>query len=256
VLVGGGKADEEESLFNARQVFPSTYDESQHCIWLHRTTTTIACESVAILQMEGASPMSLSPDDPAKLLHIRKVELAQAGDSDAFTWLFQHHKTSVFRYLFGRIGNDEDAHDLVQQTFISVWQKLPTLRDASRFTPWLYTIARNLAIDAGRRKGRDPQLSLELQEEQHVLVSQPGPEDAVVEAEFVRRALAELPPKYRDCLLLQVEGGLTHAEIAGLLDITPDSAKTYTSNARRQFLKVYHRLEQELSTSVTRRSIL
>lgn len=178
------------------------------------------------------------------------VKLAQAGNGEAFGMLFQQYKMEIFGYLRGRLGNAEEAYDLTQRTFLKAWQKLPQLHDVSKFKPWLYTIARNEANDWWQSKVKTPLESLEQLEEQHVLVSKPGPEDEVAETELVMLALAELSPKYRDCLLLQIEGGLTLSEIAGMLGITQESATTYASNARRQFRQAYRRLKGELNIAI------
>jgi DNA-directed RNA polymerase specialized sigma24 family protein len=76
-------------------------------------------------------------------------------------------------------------------------------------------------------------------------VSEPGLEDQVAQAELVRLALTTLPPKFRDCLLLQVEGKLSRREIAEVTGLGEKSVSVYLSGARKAFLQAYQRLEHE-----------
>ncbi len=98
--------------------------------------------------------MSPTQDDFIDGSNVRTVELAQAGDGEAFTSLVRHFEGGIYGYLAGLVGNDEEAHDLTQDTMLRAWQKLPTLQDVSRFKPWLYSIARNLTYDHLRQRQR------------------------------------------------------------------------------------------------------
>lgn len=201
--------------------------------------------------------MSPSQDDPTPQSDVKMVEMAKAGNGEAFTTLFQEHKSGVYGYLAGLVGNSEDAYDLTQKTFLNVWLKFHTLRDASRFKSWLYIIARNLAYDHRRSVIlRTPSQSWEELEEKHtVTLSRPGPEEQVATAELVQLALAALPTKYRDCLLLQIEGGFSLNDIAEVMDISKESVSTYICNARKQFRQAYNHLEREPEAPGKRRSI-
>lgn len=189
--------------------------------------------------------MLRSEDNSTAMVQARLVELAQARDSAAFTTLYLLHTTGICGYLLGLVGNEEDAHDLAQQAFLQAWQKLSGLHDIALFTPWLYSIARNLAYDHCRRKKGASQSSWEQLEEYQADVSGPGPEDQVAQAELVRLALTTLPPKFRDCLLLQVEGKLSRREIAEVTGLSEKSVSVYLSGARKAFLQAYQRLEHE-----------
>ena len=189
--------------------------------------------------------MLRSEDNSTAMAQARLVELAQARDSAAFTTLYVLHTTGICGYLLGLVGNEEDAHDLAQQAFLQAWQKLSGLHDVARFTPWLYAIARNLAYDHSRQKKGASWSSWEHLEESQADVSEPGPEDQVAQAELVRLALTTLPPKLRDCLLLQVEGKLSRREIAEVTGLGEKSVSVYLSGARKAFLQAYQRLEHE-----------
>ena len=79
------------------------------------------------------------------------VEAARS-DPNAFSELYLHHQAPIFRYLLARAGNEEDALDMMQQTFLQALEHLPEYRDRGLpFSAWLFRIARNAATDLQRR---------------------------------------------------------------------------------------------------------
>jgi len=185
--------------------------------------------------------MSFSHDDISGVLHDSMVELAQMRNAEAFTVLFQYHRPGIYRYVVSFVGKVEDALDLTQSTFLKAWERLPTLRDVSKFKAWLYRIARNLMYDYGRREESISFHSWEGLGEHTIALSKPGPEEAVAQTELVQLALAEVLPHFRECLILQTVG-FSQREIAELVGINEASVRTYVSNARKQLHEAYHQL--------------
>jgi RNA polymerase sigma-70 factor (ECF subfamily) len=187
------------------------------------------------------------PQPPSDASVTAVVVRARAGDQAAFTVLFHQYNAPLCRYLAHLVGNDELARDLAQETFFRAWQSLPTMRDEHRFAPWLYKIATNLARSYQRhaRLVRWLPWAEPVGEQARYVPTQAGPEGQVAEAELVTLALARLTPKYRVCLLLQLEGGLSQREIAQLLHLTEKSVSVYVSRGRQQFLQAYQALEEE-----------
>lgn len=173
------------------------------------------------------------------------VKLAKAGNADAFAILFERYKGPVRGYLAGLVGNSEEGDDLTQRAFVKAWDKLPTLHDETRFKSWIFTIARNLAYDDRRLQAKSPSQSLESLKEWSDAVNGIDLEEETAVKELVKLALAELPPKYRDCLLLLIKGEFSHDEIANLLKISKASLTTYICTARRLFRQAYYRLKNE-----------
>src|SRR2546421_666171 len=91
---------------------------------------------------------------PQKKLNVGLVELARAGDQEAFATLYDDCKFDIYIYLAGLVGT-VDASDLMQDTFIKAYNKLSTLQDLSKFASWLYRIARNCAYDYIRGRHRN-----------------------------------------------------------------------------------------------------
>ncbi len=188
------------------------------------------------------------PPPPDQVALKTLVEQAQAGDRLAFTRLFEQFNASICRYLARLVGNDELGRELAQETFLSVWRGLPGLQEASRFTPWLYRIATNLARSHLRRARLIrwlPWLEHDEGEQQHFYPTLASPEEQVSEAERVALALRQLSPQSRTCLLLQLEGGFSQREIADLLSISEKSVSAYISRGRQHFRQAYLRLVSE-----------
>ncbi len=195
---------------------------------------------------EPCLPIAVSPCAEANdSANTRDATIVHRADQEAFKVLFLRYKDKIFSYQFGMVGDIEDAHDLTQKTLIRAWEKLPTLRDETRFLSWLYTIARNVTYDYWRSKKKILLYSWENLMEQQSVMSIQGPEEVVEMAELIRIALLALTPKYRACLLLHTVYGCSTQEIAKLVGISKKSVATYLCSARSQFRQAYLRLRRE-----------
>jgi RNA polymerase sigma-70 factor (ECF subfamily) len=85
-----------------------------------------------------------------------ELSRARAGDAEAFRVLVERHARGVFRLAFRMLGNEEDAEDVVQETFLKAWSRLHQFEARSAFGPWLRRIAANCAYDTLRRRKRTP----------------------------------------------------------------------------------------------------
>lgn len=174
---------------------------------------------------------------------IDLVKRAQAGDAESFAILFQNHQREICGYLTGLLGNREEAYDFTQQVFFKAWLNIGNLKIASCFSVWLRQIARNLTYDYWRGR-KVLYVSWEHLEENNDVEGTTGPEERIAEAELVKLALAELSPKYRQCLLGAVNG-FSHHEIARRVGICEKSVGTYISSARKELRVIYQRLQHE-----------
>lgn len=182
---------------------------------------------------------------------VEIVELARKGDKSAFDTLYQHFYTPICLYLAHMVGDNEEGHDLAQETFLKVWRSLPAIHNEYRFDTWLYRIATNTAIDHLRRRKFRWQSGKDRRNEDisaYMCVS--GPEERVAEAEHIQQALAQVSLKYRSCLLLQLVANLPQREIAATLHISPKSVSIYVSRGSEQFRLAYQRLLQTSSKSL------
>ena len=176
------------------------------------------------------------------------ISLALQGNEEAFTTLYHRYTPELSRYVGGLVHNQEDRDELVAETFVKAWQRLPQLQSFEHFRAWLYRIATNLAHDHRRREKIRWWLSLEANDD---IASSHTFETVIEEIELAKLALQEVPWKYRTCLLLSVEGKFSTQEIAEVVKISPQSVPTYISFGREYLRKTYHRLENNLEERKT-----
>lgn len=165
--------------------------------------------------------------------------------------LVSEYQTAILNYIYRLVGDREMAEDLTQETYIKAYRALGRLElgedAAARRRAWLYRIAHNAATDHLRRKARLRWLSLEGLRERGAPEPlpadgpdpEPGPEAGLAEREPVHRALAALNEAQRQVLLLFNHSGLSAAEVAEVLDISPAAARKRRQRASEAFREVY-----------------
>jgi RNA polymerase sigma-70 factor (ECF subfamily) len=154
-------------------------------------------------------------DDPSN--HTNLDELAQRiyrdpGDEGSWTALYQLTYKRFFRMALARVGNHEDAKDLLQE----VWTKIAAARHDYNpdrpFLPWMYTIFNNTVKDFWRRKGREPRF---LGLDNVIVLPDRGQDiDTALDREQLRELLQETPPNLRHALVDHFVGGLSFRDIA------------------------------------------
>ena len=171
---------------------------------------------------------------------------------------YNHFSAAIHSYAYRVLGNQEDADDVTQETFIKVYYRLTQLRDAARLRPWLYKIATNLCMDQLRKRARTRKIfglsvSLEAGSSDSEYtngseVAQPGSTaaiDGVAERDVIARVLQRMAPKYATCLILHSAQGLNYREIAEVLGITPGAAAVRLARARTMFGRYYDEQQEE-----------
>lgn len=163
------------------------------------------------------SEQELSQSEPGDLARDSElVSLTRAGNSRAFEMLYTRYCEQIKLYLVRVVGDDAIGHELAQEAFLKAWQALPGLQNDERFVGWLYRIATNIARDHQRRAGLIRWLPWEMQplRGRQAGISLAGMEKQIEENELLRMALAQVPFKYRACLILYIVEELPQAEIA------------------------------------------
>jgi RNA polymerase sigma-70 factor (ECF subfamily) len=144
-------------------------------------------------------------------------------DTELLADLVERYQHRLVRYLLYLTGRRDYAEDLAQETWIRVLQRGSQYNGRQRFDPWLFAIARNLAIDYLRKKQKAVQTaSLPDDRDEILLVSSSGPSpfEAAARSEDAIRLAAQLQilsPLYREALLLRFQEDLSLAEIAQVL---------------------------------------
>jgi RNA polymerase sigma-70 factor (ECF subfamily) len=162
------------------------------------------------------------------------VALARTGDSDGFRLLVERHSRKVFRLAFRLTGNEQDAEDVVQETFLRAFRGLDRFDERALVGSWLYRIASNYALDLLRNKKMraGPSLSAETRQgrpmEEAVSSPQPGPEREL-ESERLNRRIGEaldlLTPQERVAFSLRHFEGRSIEEISVALQVGANATK-------------------------------
>jgi RNA polymerase sigma-70 factor (ECF subfamily) len=166
-----------------------------------------------------------------------------AGDRGAAERLYDAYSSRIYGLGLVMLGNEASAEDLVQDTFVKLW------RNAERYDPargsldtWILLTARNLAIDALRRRVLEARM-LEATKPRSEADPEAGPDVLAETSDLVdraRRAMAALSPEQRAALELAYFGGKTSSEVAEMEGIPLGTAKT---RIRTALLKLRDSLE-------------
>jgi putative glutamine amidotransferase len=146
--------------------------------------------------------------------------------------IYERHSAGLIRRLERMLGSRESAEDLSQEAFLRLWQRAPADLGAAEQAAWLQRTATNLALDELRRRRVRDHGTFE--EEAVAALAGDG-----AEALAVREALSRLSAHQRLLVLLRFQAGLSHAEIAETLAITPEAARKRVARARGAFADAY-----------------
>jgi RNA polymerase sigma-70 factor (ECF subfamily) len=184
--------------------------------------------------------MSISTDADAR--DRADMERLAAGHDAALNDLMERHATPVFHFLCRMVGNEDDANDLAQETFVRVFKSAKSFRTNEKFSAWLFTIAANLARNHFRWRSRHPNISLDAEnaETEQTLGStlpanSPTPKDAALTTEravAVRAAVKNLPADLREAIVLCEWEERSIAEAAAILKTTPKAVESRLYRAR------------------------
>jgi RNA polymerase sigma-70 factor (ECF subfamily) len=197
------------------------------------------------------------PRELAALTDQEVVVLARDGREAAYRELIRRYERPVFSLVLRMVRDRQLAEDLSQETFIKALNAIGSYRPEYKFSSWIFKIANNAAIDHLRRRELDT-LSLDgaphaaTPEEIEATALQVGDkgETPLEELEArelgsaIERAIAQLRPEYRACILLRHVEGLAYEEIAQSLDLPLGTVKTYIHRARHELRDLLAHLKQ------------
>jgi RNA polymerase sigma-70 factor, ECF subfamily len=181
------------------------------------------------------------------------VAQARAGDADAFRVLVERHSRSLFRLAYRMTGNESDAEDVVQESFMRAYRQLDKFDERASFGTWLYRITANCSLDLMRSKKRrseqmapadpdrdDPILNLPS--------TAPSPEREALSGQVrdrVAEALQELSATERTAFVLRHYEGMCIEDVSRVLECAPGAAK---HSGFRAVQKLRRALEPLVST--------
>jgi len=189
--------------------------------------------------------------DPDAALMLR----VKQGDWAAFTELVDKYKQPVMNLAYRMLRDAAEAEDLAQVVFLQIYKSANRYEVSSKFTTWMFTIARNLCLNEIRRRSRHPADSLDTTHPGHE--DQPlqqyedkktfSPPDSLLQGELeekIEQALSELPENQRTAILLCRGDELSYEDIAKVLNCSLSATKSLIHRGRetlKQKLKPYLR---------------
>lgn len=167
------------------------------------------------------------------LIQLQKMV---AGDQEAFEEILYAYEKPIFNHLLRLTRNPDDASDLLQETFIRLYNKRAQIDISNNFKNWLYKIATNIAYDYFRKKKREKLVSLNDEDAFETI----GQEESYsnLEREIAERdlesALGEIRIPYRNILLLYYRERFSYEEISDILKLPLNTVKTHLRRARKE----------------------
>ena len=165
-------------------------------------------------------------------------------ESTAFERLIAQHGAMLYRVALRLMGQPEEAEEVLQETLLTVYEKIHTFDERSALTTWLYRIVVNTALMRLRAKARVPEELLDTVGPHFTEVGEHAreeaewalpPEEALLRQEaltVLQQGITRLPELYRSLYVLAEIEGLPHQEIATILDLTVGTVKTRLHRAR------------------------
>ena len=176
------------------------------------------------------------------------ISKAKAGDVEAFEQLIEAYQKKVYNLVLRMTGNQDDAADLAQEAFISVFRSISGFKEQSSFSTWVYRITTNVCLDEIRKRKNRKVISID--EEIHmddgdikrqVISEEPLPDELAEREELrsiVNAAINSLPEDQRIVLTLRDLNGLSYDEIAKILDCPGGTVKSRINRARQALRNV------------------
>ena len=191
-------------------------------------------------------------EDDVQLIHN-----ILSGDQAAFSALVEKHQKSVHALVWRKIGDFHDAEEITQDTFLQVYEKLPTLKNPHQFAGWLYVIANRYCIDWMRKRKiamqslEDTSMAeIENASYTHHVSEQRQAETSERRREIVKKLLAKLPESERTVVTLFYLGEMTAKEISKFLGVSVSTIHTRLHRARKRLQEREEHLVQEVLSSV------
>ena len=181
------------------------------------------------------------PDEEERLI----VQRVKAGDQQAFEVLYRRYVSSVYRQAIKLVGNEAEAEEVVQEVFLTLYEKAKTFRGDSAFSTWLYRLTLNTTLMKLRRRKRSKEVAIEdylpkYQDDGHHLVRpvvdwSRNPEESLLSLEVQRtlqHALDQLPPVDKAVVVLSDLDGLANKEVGKALGLSVPAVKSRLHRAR------------------------
>jgi RNA polymerase sigma-70 factor (ECF subfamily) len=175
---------------------------------------------------------------------------ASQGDLECFKKLYQAAGGFVYNVAWRVIGNKEDAEEVTQEVFLTVYHKLKEFRFQSSFKTWVYRIAVNHAINYSKKAAKQRNRTVEYDEKFNAVSVNPEAGlnmEQEAREKLVHKFLSSLNPEQRACIVLRNMEGLSYQQIAESLGININTVRSRLKRAREALMSfgkevVHHEL--------------
>jgi RNA polymerase sigma-70 factor (ECF subfamily) len=164
------------------------------------------------------------------------IDRIKKGDQAAFRRIVEDYRQQAFSMAFRILCNEEEARDIVQESFVKIWQKIGTYDMTQKFSTWMYKIVANGAIDRLRQIKKHKQVNLEkvIMKIDYQNLELTQIEDDNKETAQLISLLAEgLPEKQQMVFILRDLQGVDSAEVRQILNLSETSVKSNLYHARK-----------------------
>lgn len=170
------------------------------------------------------------------------VEKVQKGDVNAFGEIYDLLLDKVYRFIFFKTGDKEDAEDLTELVFVKVWKSISSYKSkGTPFEAWVFRIARNTVIDHYRTK--KPKITLNEEIRETVPEDKESPED-LLHSQMLKELIFEkiklLPQNYREIIELKFIEDKENEEISIILEKSVDHVRVLQSRALKALKKIIY----------------
>ena len=178
------------------------------------------------------------------------IEKFQRGDIYAYELIVKRYKDQLLNFVYRFLGNQEEAEDVVQETFLRVYRNRHAYQRVAKFSTWIYTIAGNLARTELRRRNRRRIFSLSnmgVDDKEYEISDEfSSPEkhtNTVLSEEIIQKEINKLSPKFREVIILRDIQELSYEEISKIIRVPIGTVKSRVNRAR---LRLQSRLKHLL----------
>ncbi|MDZ7370817.1 MAG: sigma-70 family RNA polymerase sigma factor [candidate division KSB1 bacterium] len=167
------------------------------------------------------------------------IRLFQNDELAAYDTLVRRYRDQLYLFAYRFLGNQQEAEDVVQETFLRLFRKRHAYRQIAKFSTWIYTIAGNLAKTELRRRKRRRLVSINDMgfDEKEFEIEDEGMDtereaDSSMTDKLIQQAISELSPRFREVIILRDIQELSYEEIGSILRIPLGTVKSRVNRAR------------------------
>lgn len=185
-----------------------------------------------VLRYRNRTDRNCMPKQTAKDIDYALIRAIQSGDMVAFNTMVDRYKSRLMNVIGRMLSSTEEAEDVVQETFVRVYQHRQSFNFQHCFSTWIYTIALNLARNELRKRKKFKFLEISDMQgnEAEIAVDPEIPNNF---PKLLERAVKDLPEKYRAAFILRDVQELAYNEVAVVLDVPLGTVKSRVNRARQ-----------------------